>query len=338
VDVTPVDSSLGRLVFRAGLQINDDFEGTDDYQLNLEGRLTGLSSKGAEWRGLLGIGRVASIATDLYLPFGERGNWFATPEIGYAALNQPLIVDGIDVAEYRVQSWLGSLRLGRDFGDRLRLSAALLRGQDRAVRQIGPPDFPARSLDDIGGVGVNLLWDSLDNVRFPRRGLRAEIGYNDYRESMGAHSDGDLLRVAVDDAMSFGRNTLMLGGRASLSKQPLGAFQTTATLGGLTFLSGLRDRELLGNQMVLVRGIYYRRLSQQGLLFDVPTYLAASIEGGNVWSDYDDVSLGDLHGAASLFFGVDLPIGPLQIGYGRTFDDNDAFYLTFGSLVLPRYR
>jgi NTE family protein len=338
VEVTPVDSSLGRLVFRAGLQINDDFEGTDDYQLNLEGRLTGLNSKGAEWRTFLGIGRVASIATDFYLPFGERGNWFATPEIGYAALNQPLIIDGIDVAQYRVESWLGSLRVGRDFGDRFRLSAALLRGEDRAVRQIGSPDLPERSLDDIGGVGVNLLWDSLDNVRFPRRGLRAEIGYNDYRESMGAHGDGDLLRVAIDDAMSFGRNTLMLGGRASLSKQPLGAFQTTASLGGLTFLSGLRDRELLGNQMVLVRGIYYRRLSQQGLLFDVPTYIAASVEGGNVWMDYDQVSLGDLHGAASVFFGVDLPIGPLQIGYGRTFDDNDAFYLTFGSLVLPRYR
>ena len=140
VEVTRWTVRWDRLVFRAGLQINDDFEGTDDYQLNLETRLTGLNSKGAEWRTFLGIGRVASIATDLYLPFGERGNWFATPEIAYAALNQPLIVDGIDVAQYRVESWLGSLRLGRDFGDRLRLSAAVMRGEDRAVRQIGSPD------------------------------------------------------------------------------------------------------------------------------------------------------------------------------------------------------
>ena len=29
---------------------------------------------------------------------------------------------------------------------------------------------------------------------------------------------------------------------------------------------------------------------------------------------------------------------PLQLGYGRTFDGSQTFYLTFGSLVLPRYR
>ena len=43
-------------------------------------------------------------------------------------------------------------------------------------------------------------------------------------------------------------------------------------------------------------------------------------------------------GAASVFFGIDLPIGPLQLGYGRTFDGRGSFYLSFGSLVLPRYR
>jgi hypothetical protein len=41
---------------------------------------------------------------------------------------------------------------------------------------------------------------------------------------------------------------------------------------------------------------------------------------------------------AGIFLGVDLTIGPLQLGYGRTFDGRSSFYLTFGSLVLPRYR
>ena len=90
--------------------------------------------------------------------------------------------------------------------------------------------------------------------------------------------------------------------------------------------------------MLLFRSVVYRRLSREGLLFDVPVYIAGSLEGGNVWSDRRDVSLDDLIGAASLFLGVDLPIGPLQLGYGRTFDGRDSLYLTFGSLVLPRYR
>lgn len=338
LEVAPVDSSRGRLIFRAGLQLSDDFEGTDDYQLNIESRLTGLTDKGAEWRTLVGTGRITSLATDLYLPFTERGKWFVTPEASYSALNQPLIVDEIDFAQYRVESWAGALRVGRDFGDRLRISTSILRGQDNAERLIGDPVLPLSLKANVGGINATILWDSLDNVRFPRRGMRAEVSYTEFEERLGSDSSGNLLRVSIDKALSAGRNTVMLGARASLAKDPVDAFQTESFLGGLTFLSGLRDRQLLDDQMLLVRAIYYRRLSQQSLLFDVPTYVASSIEGGNVWHDYDEVSFGDLIGAASIFFGMDLPIGPLQLGYGRTFDGRDSFYLTFSSLVLPRYR
>ena len=339
VEVTPVDSSLGRLVFRAGLQINDDFEGTDDYQLNLESRLTGLNSKGAEWRAFLGIGRVASIATDFYLPFGERGNWFLTPEIGYAALNQPLIIDGIDIAQYRVQSWLGSLRVGRDFSDRLRLSAALLRGEDRAVRQIGSPDLPERSArrhrrrrrQPALGQPRQRALSATRPARRDRLQRLSRIAGRAWRRRSAAHRDRRRHEFRAQHAHARRARFLVQGTARRVPDHRFARRYSRSC-------PVLRDRELLGNQMVLVRGIYYRRLSQQGLLFDVPTYIAASVEGGNVWMEYDDVSLGDLHGAASIFFGVDLPIGPLQIGYGRTFDDNDAFYLTFGSLVLPRYR
>ncbi len=62
--------------------------------------------------------------------------------------------------------------------------------------------------------------------------------------------------ASFDKAYSFGRNTVMLGGRASLSSDETGALQTLSTLGGLTFLSGLSERELIGTQMVFLRGIY----------------------------------------------------------------------------------
>ncbi|MBB6093525.1 NTE family protein [Povalibacter uvarum] len=345
LEVLPVDSALGRTVFRLGLQISDDFEGNDDYQLNIESRVTSLNEKGAEWRTFVGLGRVTAAETDFYLPFSERGNWFFSPLAAYYALNQPVIADDgsfsedLALAQYRVESWYGELRIGRDFGDRLRISAAALRGQDHADLTIGLPNiFPTTDLADVGGFNATILWDSLDNVRFPRRGMRAEVSYTSYDTHMGSDEDGNLLRVSIDKALSFGRNTFLLGGRASLAKDSVDAQQSGATLGGLTYLSGLRDRQLFGDQMLLVRSIYYHRLTQQGLLFDVPMYLAGSVEGGNVWEDYDDVSFNDLIGAASIFFGIDLPIGPLQLGYGQTFDGRSAIYLTFGSLVLPDYR
>lgn len=344
LDVIPVDTSLGRTVFRTGLQINDDFQGNDDYQLNIESRVTGLTEKGAEWRSFVGMGRVTTLESDFYLPFARRGNWFVAPLVSYYALNQPLIGDQapyVDqtIAQYRVETWYGEFRIGRDFGDRFRLSFAALRGQDHAELEVGLSDvFPPSIVADVGGLNATLLWDSLDNVRFPRHGMRAEVSYTSYDQHMGSDEDGNLLRVSFDKAFTGGRNTLMLGARASLAKDAIDAQQSSSTLGGLTYLSGLRDRQLLGDQMLLLRSIYYRRLTQQSLLFDMPLYLAGSLEGGNVWDDYDDVAFDDLIGAASVFLGIDLPIGPLQFGYGRTFDGRNAFYLTFGSLVLPDYR
>jgi NTE family protein len=338
LDVTPVDSTLGRLVFRGGIQINDDFAGHNDYQVNLETRLTGLTAKGGEWRLLGGLGRVTRIATDVYLPFGEKGKWYVAPAVGYTVLDQPVVFQGSTVAEYRVGSWLGGVQVGRDFGDNFRISTGLLRGQDHAERLIADPVYPKTELADLGGINATLLWDSFDNVRFPRHGMRAEVSFTNYQTGLGSDFNGNQLRVSIDKAMEFGPNTLLLGGRTSLTGDDVDAFQTQSFLGGLTYLSGIGEYELVGNQMLLLRSVFYRRLTKQGLLFDLPVYIAGSLEGGNVWRNRSQVSIDDLIGAASVFLGVDLPIGPMQLGYGRTFDGRSSLYLTFGSLVLPRYR
>lgn len=344
LEIVPVDSLLGRTIFRLGLQISDDFEGNDDYQLNLESRVTDLTQQGGEWRTFVGMGRIAAVSTDLYLPFTNTGNWFVAPQVAYYELNQP-VIPGPDIdlgdttlAQYRAATWYGEARLGYDFGSRLQLSGAVLRGHDRADLAVGLPALPHSLVYDVGGYNAEVLWDSLDNVRFPRHGMRAELSYTWYDRGLGSDVNGNLVRLSVDKAFSAGRNTLMLGARASLASEPIGAVQTSATLGGLAYLSGLHDRQLVGDQMLFVRSIFYHRFTQQSLLFDLPMYVAGSLEGGNVWNDYDDVSFNDLIGASSVFLGIDLPVGPLQFGYGRTFDGRSAVYLSFGSLVLPEYR
>ena len=338
VRVVPIDAAIGRTLFRAGVQISDDFAGNNDYQLNVEGRVTGLTEKGGEWRTLAGLGRVLNLSTEVYLPFAQRGNWFVSPSLEYSALNQPLVVARETVAEYRLTTYGGAFKVGRDVGDRLQLSTSLVRSQAQADLKVGLPEFAVPDSEAVGGVETAILWDSLDNVRFPRHGMRTEIAYTSFDRSLGSDEDGDLLRVSLDKAYSFGRNTIMVGGRASLSSDDTGTLQTLSTLGGLTFLSGLSERELIGTQMLFFRGIYYRRLTRQSLLFDMPIYLAGSLEAGNTWLDRRQVSTGDLIKASSIFLGIDLPIGPLQLGYGHTFDGRDAFYLSFGSLVLPNYR
>jgi NTE family protein len=339
IEVAPVDKEWGPLYFRPGFQIDDDFKGNENYQFNLETRLTGLTSKGGEWRSLIELGRIFGLSTELYLPFARRGDWYIRPLVSYTELDQPLSLGSSTFAEYRVGSWTGELELGRDFNDRFRVSIAAVRGQDDADLKVGLDLFPTDILADIGGVRAALLWDDLDSIRFPSRGSRVELSYTSFDEALGSDGDGDLTRLSADVALSHGANTVVLGLRTSLAKNPAAAFQTNSFLGGLANLSGLAERELLGDQQLLVRGIYYRRLGYDSkALLTLPMYLAASLEGGNVWQDYDEVSFDDLIGAASLFFGVDLPIGPLQVGFGQTFDGRHSFYVTIGSLFRPRFR
>ena len=83
--------------------------------------------------------------------------------------------------------------------------------------------------------------------------------------------------------------------------------------------------------MAFAMAQYQRRLSDTSVLpFNVPAYLGASIEGGQVWSNRSDVSSGDFLTGGSIYLAVDSPVGPLYLAYGRSEDSQDAVYLSLG--------
>jgi NTE family protein len=76
---------------------------------------------------------------------------------------------------------------------------------------------------------------------------------------------------------------------------------------------------------------YQHRLSDTSVLpFDMPAYVGASLEGGELWSDRSDVNSGDFINAGSVYLAVDSPIGAIYLAYGRTEDSQDALYLALG--------
>ncbi len=93
------------------------------------------------------------------------------------------------------RSYGGAFKIGRDIGDRLQLSTSLVRSRAKADLKVGLPEFGELNSEDVGGVELGVLWDSLDNVRFPRAGMRTEITYTMFDTSLGSDEDGDLLRV-----------------------------------------------------------------------------------------------------------------------------------------------
>jgi len=103
-------------------------------------------------------------------------------------------------------------------------------------------------------------------------------------------------------------------------------------LGGLTNLSGYTENQLFATQSALLRGVYYRRMSDAQSLFSVPFYLGGSLEAGGIWDTRRRIG-SDLIGAGSVFLGVDTLLGPIFLGYGYAQGGHNALYLTFGSLL-----
>jgi NTE family protein len=104
-------------------------------------------------------------------------------------------------------------------------------------------------------------------------------------------------------------------------------------LGGFLNLSGIPRNSLIGQNLFFSSLVYrYKWFDNDFGLFEAPVYLGASVEYGGVWSD-NDLKLNEapLYNAGSIFFGVDSPIGPIMLAYGRTEQDMDAVYLIVGT-------
>ena len=102
-------------------------------------------------------------------------------------------------------------------------------------------------------------------------------------------------------------------------------------LGGFLNLSGLRADSILGPNFGIARLIYYRQVGRGGPgWLDVPTYLGASLEAGNVWQTRSEASFGNTQKDASIFIGMDTLLGPLYLASGFDQHGNQAFYLFLG--------
>lgn len=67
-------------------------------------------------------------------------------------------------------------------------------------------------------------------------------------------------------------------------------------------------------------------------LFQSPIYLGASLENGGLWNQ-DSIKDAPLYTAGSAFIGVDSPIGPIVLAYGRTEQNHESVYLSIGAVL-----
>ena len=338
LEITATDKPWGPNIAQFGFTLSNDFKGDSDYQLKADVTFHDINDAGGELRNRLRLGGETGLNSEFYQPFGLGARFFATGQLGYTAENFPLFQGTDEVADYRVYRGEARAGIGTYLTNNFAIGGGLIYGHDWIRRHIGAPDSISEGDSLYGAYSTRIEYDTLDSAIFPEHGMRLDFDSYWYRKGLGSDSNADSYKVIWDGVVSSGENHFLFGTRLAASTNSA-VIEVNDTLGGFLNMSGYPERGLVAPNLAFGRVVYYRRLSDPDKLFSVPIYFGASVEAGHLWGLQQavDTNIDEVIYAGSVFAGVKTPFGPLFLGYGQTNNGHYSIYLTFGTLIRPRF-
>jgi NTE family protein len=323
VVIAPYEKSWGYNTIRIGGNIQTNFNDDNTFNFLLAHSWRWLNRWGAEWRNEVQIGETRRLTSEWYQPLGAGGSWFVLPRL--ESLNTERDIFGGDVLlaryEYRQQS--ASMLLGYELPRLGSVRAGVGRYRVDYTPLIGIPF--ASEAESTNALLARANIDTLDNVLFPLRGYYLDVRYRRYQERLSAFGVREALSIETTLPVSLGRYTANFTLRGGTSDLP-GLFE----LGGLFNLTGTRTGEVAGRHGVLLRGLFFRNVSDLVDL-NMPTYFGLSLETGDAVPRGASLDVDRFKNAAALFLSVDSIVGPVFFAIGRTFSGGGSgIYLYWG--------
>jgi len=327
------DKSWGPNYLQLGLALSTDLEGDSTWDIGVSLLKTALNRRAGELRLAAQIGESPLALAEFYQPLDVGLRYFITPQLFFDSRSFSRFEDGEEIEEIRVKRYGGGLAAGRVLGRWGEIRVGLRRYAGDGEVRIGDPatsDFSDFDFDSAEAY-LRLYYDMLDNRDWPRSGAISSLEWIESVESLGADSDFSQLLFTGGLAHSWEKHTFFGGFEFDYTADGVAPVQNRFRTGGFTKLSGFTQDQLSGQQLVLLRSGYYRRL---GDIKWLPAYAGVSLEHGNVYEDRDDISLApsDALLAGSVFLGVDTVLGPVYLAYGHAEQGNDSIYLYLGRL------
>ncbi|MBY5980465.1 patatin-like phospholipase family protein [Ferrimonas balearica] len=329
----------GPNVFDMGLRIEDNLDRELDLSLDAALTVNNLFNAGGQWRTEANLGTVNRLATEWYQPMDDLQSFYL---IGMADIESKEWNAFEQIEEFpfvRIEQTRSSVALGGgiNFGRNAQLQLAY-RYEDGKYHSVGSNTIGRLGDYWFYGPELGLGFDTLDQSMFPSKGQRwfAQISHLN-SSSKAAFIDAPWERdnfwvyeLDWTGATHFGAHNFI----GKLSFETLSEDELTlahfTSIGGFLNLSGFSKDSLFGSHKVLLGGVYTYDLSREVLGITWPLFLGASFEAGNVWLLQDDVSLGDLIYAGSVFVSMETAIGPAALAFGQADTGDSSFYLFIG--------
>jgi NTE family protein len=328
--ILTVEQERGPGVLRAGARIEGDLSGEAGFMVNFMYRRSFIHRYRAEWRTFLSLGDLLEIDSEFFQYLGAAEHWFVAPSARYLSDEGTSYLSASD--KVVVDGWAGwgRLDLGFEAGNNLQARAGAFAGKLKTELN-GAAD--ADLLDvDLGMWSLGVIYDGLDVTSFPSRGGYTSLYLDMSRPGLGATDRYDRLDWSGAKPLSWGRNTLLgsaeFGSDLGGGLPPYDKFH----LGGPNRLSGYRLNQLRGDQKLLLKLRYYRRIFDltgpigEGIYAGVGAGAGAVLESGDTWT------VDSLIPSASVFLGAETMIGPFNLGWGWAEVGHQTFYLTLGHI------
>ncbi len=329
--VDAVEKTYGPDYLRFGLGLSSDFRGNAYFNLLTSYRRTWLNALGAEWRNDVQVGQTSSLVSEFYQPLDTRQLFFVAPRIELERRPVNVFSGDNKIAEYDLRRTDFAFDVGSQFTKYGEARLGVVIGQQHLSLSTGPESLAPAAGSEVQrrAIAGRLLFDQLDSINFPRFGYGGTLNIFSSQAGMGATDTYTKGEFTATGAYSFGNNTLSFGIRAgsNLGGPALPRYDLFQW-GGFLQQSGYSTGQLIGGNIQFARLVYYNKLAKQTLLEGV--YAGASLEAGRVGAPLVPGSPTGLLKSGSLFLGVDSPIGPLYLAYGRAAGGQYAFYLFLG--------
>lgn len=334
--------------------LEEDFDTNSFYALGVTTNFTDLNNRGGELRLNIEFGTDKRVEAEFYSPFFLHQDLFSTLGATYTnerrkvlcqlndAKNEclmPALEGSSDFIPVSYQNWQGEAAIGYQptLWQTVTLGLKFSKGESllTSLPSAGVFDFERK-----GGF-INYQLDTLDNFTLPTKGwyINAEylLSRDTSKDSINYESDSkDNTReftLETKYAFTQKRNTLVASIDYGIIDTEDGTLPVNSReLGGFLNLSGVPRSSLVAQNKAFSSLVYrYRWFDNDFGMFKSPVYLGASAEYGGVWNGDDKLPSSELFWAGSLFAGIDSPVGPIILSYGRVETGLDSFYLIIGA-------
>lgn len=318
------------LQFGLSIQSESDIGALTNFDIAYTNR--NLNDLAGEFRATAGFGSEPEFSAEIYQPLNVELDLFVSAKTGIETHIFPIMSNAhVDSIERFRRSYL-DLSAGKILRQTTKINLGLRFNDGQTSTIIGSSPFSGGDFQE-GFLYTSLFHDSLDNLSFPNTGFFGGISFKSSQEKLGADSNYEQLQIVLSGAETHKRYSVFSRAIFETTLNENAPFNALYRRGGFMELSGSLQHSISGQHFGLIQAAFYRRL---GDITFLPIYTGFSLEAGNAWDRYDDITANNTTLASSLFIGADTFIGPLYLAFGFTNNGDQAVYFNLGKTFLVR--